>query len=289
MPSTDGDRLLLVAFLTLPMLGGCQTVPESAPAADVTPAANPTQETVHAAVADGRAPAMRRAVHALKARKTIAEARNYLLKFAGEADGDETVRAGVRLYLLLPDAEPAPMFARLIARKDVEARRTAWQLAVRYPSTAMKAAVSNELLKRSETEDGASGHALSPEAAHAIKANALADAYPLLRTSLFAQGHIAYAEAMTAINPESAAADFLSFLAQPKVERATAIYMLRSFRKVPPAVHHPRIGALFAYADSKDAELSKAAWEAMNTYGEDRDLLRQLAPEAMRAQLDQGH
>lgn len=164
---------------------------------------------------------------------------------------------------------PAELFAELIQTKDLSARRLAWQLATRSPSPEMADAMRFELSRLTLRSRGANV-GLSPEAALAVRANRLKEAYPLLRTSLMAEGHLAYAQAMIELDGAKASSDLLSYLALAtpdeilegqlkKVHRATAELALARFAVEPPPESHPGFVYLSYYAASKDDGLSKPA------------------------------
>lgn len=325
MPCTDGcdtvralehgpARWFLVTALAW-ILPACQAlhrlgVPNT-PAARAEAAQHRDEaETVIApALAAGGTRSLRRAAQILIERQLAPTASAMLLDFVQQSSAaartDSEVRAAARLYLQLPEARPEALFARLIGSPSVEARRLAWRIAVQHPSLAMKDAVSVELSERAARDGAGSGRVLSPEAARAIQANKIVDAYPLLRAALFAEGSLAYAKAMSKLHPQAAADDLLSYVAQVEstlitsgnvggLKRSTVLYALLSFHDMPPELHHPRIGALFLYAQSPDRELAGATWQIFRTYaqrtradGNELDVLKRLAPESMRAAIDQ--
>jgi hypothetical protein len=181
----------------------------------------------------------------------------------------------------------------LIRARSLSERRMAWQVATNYPSDTMAEAVSLEMSRRASRGKGANV-GLSPEAALAAKANHLKEAYPLLRTSLMAEGHVAYAKAMIALGGEAASDDLLAYLALAtpqeiesgelkKVHRATVNLALDHFASAPPSLHHPNFKHHLYYAVSKDQGLGKQATRLLTGYVAQKEehfafLLAQMPP-----------
>lgn len=252
---------------------------ESAPLAKPDAPVKSVEERLEGAVARGNVQELRRVAKSLVKRKESGSAAALLL--ADWIDPRSRVSAEQRhsaidLYLMLPEAKPPRLFESLIRSRDLPSRRMAWQVATNYPSDGMAEAVSLEMSRRASRGKG-QNVGLSPEAALAAKANRLKEAYPLLRTSLMAEGHIAYARAMIALGGDAASDDLLAYLALAtpgevlagelkKVHRATAELALAQFGAAPPSLHHPNFKHLFYYAVSQDQALGKQASRLLTGY-----------------------
>ncbi len=266
-------------FLAAAACQSAATREESAPLATSVAPVKSVEERLDGAVARGNAQELRRVAKSLVKRKESGSAAALLL--ADWIDprspvSSERRHTAIDLYLMLPEAKPARLFESLIKSRDLASRRMAWQVATNYPSDAMGEAVSLEMSRRASRGRGQSV-GLSPEAALAAKANHLKEAYPLLRTSLMAEGHIAYARAMIALGGDAASDDLLAYLAiatageilageLKKVHRATAELALAQFAAAPPSLHHPNFKHLFYYAVSTDQGLGKQATELLTGY-----------------------
>ncbi len=260
----------------------CQTAAtreESAPAPKMETPVKSVEERLEGAVARGNAQELKRVAKSLMKRKESGSASALLLVDwidPRSAVGDERRRNATLLYLMLPEAKPQRLFETLIRSRDLASRRLAWQVATNFPSGHMAEAVSLEMSRRASRGKG-QNVGLSPEAALAAKANHLKEAYPLLRTSLMAEGHVAYAKAMIALGAEAASDDLLAYLALAtpgeimagelkKVHHTTAELALAQFDKAPPSLHHPNFKHLFYYAVSKDESLAKQATQLLTGY-----------------------
>lgn len=209
------------------------------------------------------------------------------------------LRAAVELYLLLPEANLPSLFNVLVDARRMSVRRTGWQVAAMYPSTEMGEAVSHELSRRA-TRGGTTG--MSPEAAVAVRTNELKEAYPLLRTALMAEGHVAYAKAMISLNPEAAADDLLVYLGAipsemltngklSKAQRTTCAAALEHFSTHTPSLHNPSFRQLFFFASAADDRLSDAASKLLVSFVKDRPehfsfLLAQMPAATQKSFLD---
>lgn len=275
------QRYAITLFLLLAATH-CQTAAtreESAPQVKSEVPVKSVEERLEGAVARGHTPELKRVAKSLSKRKESGSAAALLL--ADWIDprspvSNEQRHNALDLYLMLPEAKPARVFEALIRSRDLSHRRLAWQVATNYPSGPMADVVSLEMSRRASRGRGPNV-GLSPEAALAAKANHLKEAYPLLRTSLMAEGHIAYARAMIALGGEGASDDLLAYLALAtpeeietgelkKVHRATAELALAQFGTAPPSLHHPNFKHLFYYAVSKDEGLAKQATQLLAGY-----------------------
>jgi len=294
--------LMLLLAVSMVGLAGCATSASlraaPRPETDVTPR---VETQVRAALAAGDSDTIRETAQDIHAWKQDAEAKGFILELLKDdvaALGPGEIRDGASLYLRLVGAEPSRLFSLLIHDPRLEVRRLAWETAYAHPSEEMAILVSRELVRRStRAAPGSSG--MSPEAAMAIMANDIKDAYPLLRTSLMSEGQVAYARAMIRLDPRQASDDLLVYLsgAQPeelrhgrlgKLRRAVCIAALGHFKAVLPSIHHPDFKYIFLYAASPDAALARPATAVLEAYAATAPreivfLLAQVAPWARTA------
>ncbi len=292
-------RRLVPTLLLMLLATRCQsaaTREESAPATTTETPVKSVEERLAGAVARGNAQELKRVAKSLTKRKESGSAAALLLVDwidLRSTVSDEQRHNAIDLYLMLPEAKPPRLFETLIRSRDLSSRRMAWQVATNYPSDQMAGAVSLEMSRRASRGRG-QNVGLSPEAATAAKANHLKEAYPLLRTSLMAEGHVAYAKAMIALGADAASDDLLAYLALAtpgeilagelkKVHRTTAELALAQFGTAPPSLHHPNFKHLFYYAVSKDEGLAKQATQLLTGYVSQKEehfafLLAQMPP-----------
>ena len=263
------------AVLALAFLPACQTPSGGEPprSAAATRQADLEAELT-TAVASHDGATQRRVARELRQEGRAAPAAAALLRrLAPEASPPLSLadaRSTAELYLLLPDASPSRLFALVVASPQMERRRLAWQVAAEYPSDAMASAVAAVVSRRAEqASQSGKGTGLSPEAALAIRANGLAEAYPLVRAALMAEGQPAYAKALIDLRPAAAADDLMAYLAEARlddllagrpagVNRTTCLVALGHLAEHPPSLHQPSVKALFYYAAAHDPALARA-------------------------------
>ena len=299
----------LILLLALQVVAGCQTAAPAPDAGKTAAAARPPLAAHLAGLVHGAdAAELRRAARDLRQRGQAPAAAQALLGLlaptATPALSDHDTRTAAELYLLLPDPAPTPLFQALVASDRMEPRRTAWQVAARYPSDDMAKAVAGELSRRATqaAQAGKDGAGISPEAALAVRANHLTEAYPLVRAALMAEGQPAYAKALIGLRPAAAADDLLAYLAGARpddllagrpagVNRTTCLVALAHLAAEPPSLHQPAVKPLFYYAASADPALAEAATAVVSRLAEaaPRDVAFLLAqmPEPVRAGVSQ--
>lgn len=184
------------------------------------------------------------------------------------------IKAAIDMFKQLPRADKAKLFTEVASAKQNDIRKLGWALATELPSEPMAEAIKYFLTRNTTRSD--IPLKITPEMALAIKTNQIIEAYPLLRASLMVGGHPQHVRAMFELNSENAPDDLLTYLAklsnaeivEAHLQRAghyTILAILTGFKENFPSLHHPDFPILFAYALSKDPEVSESANEALTS------------------------
>lgn len=180
------------------------------------------------------------------------------------------IRAALEMYKQLPHADKAKIFSVLISSRQDETKKLAWSLAAELPSEGMAEAIKSTLAKIIGNAGVDKTLKITPEVALAIKKNRIIEAYSLVKTTLMGGGHPQHVRAMFELNRANASDDLLTYLAKPgndeilegrlqMVGHYTVVAILIGFKDNFPSLHHPDFPILFAYALSKDPDVSEAA------------------------------
>lgn len=153
--------------------------------------------------------------------------------------------------------EAIALFSFLLDRGESGDLRVAWQLAALCPSPGMAQVASQRLARFS------AWHAtdrLYVEVADAVVANKLVNAYPLIRPSFMHSGSLPFAKAMVALDPESAADDFLSYLAiagSGIASRESVETVMAHLADYLPSSRHPLLGVLLHLASQPEGKSAR--------------------------------
>jgi hypothetical protein len=187
---------------------------------------------------------------------------------------NQLLNAG-HLYVSMPMPVAVGTFQELIGSERPVARQVGWQLAATKPAPALAKAIDAELSRAlADNEEEA---ALMPQMANAVRANHLVSAYTLVREGLMAKGDEEFAQAMTSLDAQRAANDFLAYLALAPGEELrqltlssvnlyTCLAILHHMEKTPPTVGATNFEHLFYYAVSRNTMLADAAQGILEAY-----------------------
>lgn len=174
----------------------------------------------------------------------------------------------VMLYISGPVTPQEALFNQLVSSGRPLARQLAWQMASALPGKVMRSAMEREMNRA--VADGDDDDILIPAMAAAVQANRMTSGYSLVRRGLMTKNLEDFAQAMAALNPEQATADFLDYLGlcPPEELRQLTVSSINIFAatvalnhmlKFPPNPSNSDVEVLFSYAISRNPGLSDLA------------------------------
>ncbi len=167
-----------------------------------------------------------------------------------------------------PSLNPELLKQLLSANSESARKRIGWQMASLMPSAEVAAAI--ESLMSQAVVGGYENRYIMPEMADAVLENDVRSLYSFMRLGLLAQGNDSFAKAMAALQPASAARDFMDYLAiaslddlrqmnQETVNMYSCLVILRFYLTHPLPVADPKVAQLYLYAISRNNALSDMA------------------------------
>ena len=207
-----------------------------------------------------------------KSRQSFAEVSRYAEKLiisSGQSMPLAQLIHAAHLYRFSsPKLNPQIVETLLQSGAEASRKRIGWQLAGLMPSNAVSQAIERVMSRA--VLAGNENQYIMPEMADAVLQNHIASLYSFMRLGLLGQGNDNYAKAMSVLQPEKAARDFVDYLAlaslddlrqmnQETVNMYTCLVILRFYLEHPLPVADSKVSHLYLYAVSRNNALSEMA------------------------------